>query len=570
MAPSSKVLDAGCGIGYGSQLLADHAASVCAVDVDVATLDYARRYWNHPVISHETQDLHFLQFADATVFDAIVAFEVVEHLIEPRLFLRRARQVLSEQGRLFLSVPNEKVIPHTVELNPFHIRHYTPGEIASLLEECGYAVQAICSQTANEIVVGDAGKFLILEAAPVGSPTGGDVLRNLEVKALAAGVVAINQRAVALSKAKKDVNGLKSRLEEAKRGGVNQQQIPGANGTFDAVMARMTQLEAGIMADLRHRVNVLETTERGARDALAEARFEAVRLEAEIRNLRSELKYANDIAQHRVNVLETSERGARDALAEARFEAVRLEAEIRNLRSELKHANDIAQSATSRLEVELAEVARLTGRDRLQSEEITTLRKASDAQREELLILADRVAERDAQLETLTELKAQLDDAQRCVAAFTNERAGLQEELAALSQTAASLEARLAEQEAKLQEQQAPPNSKPLSQKDENLLRDAKKNIEKLNQTSLRLVAFSKENEILVKANEQLAGELEHARHQTVHARSGEHQRKEPPSVGYVWRKLKYHRFYGPFLLKAVRNSFGLKRTKKTQTRART
>ena len=127
------VIDAGCNCGYGSAILADAGLIVTAFDYWFQGLEYARKHWHRPTTVFAKAD-----FEDAFTFpfaDAVVAFEVVEHLGDPRPLLREARRVA---GRLFASVPNEDVWPHEPRLAPVHKRHYTRGDFEALLIECGW------------------------------------------------------------------------------------------------------------------------------------------------------------------------------------------------------------------------------------------------------------------------------------------------------------------------------------------------------------------------------------------------------------------------------------------------
>lgn len=127
------VIDAGCGSGYGAAILADAGLIVTAFDDWFQGLEYARKHWHRPTVVFAKADFE----CDFTFpfADAVVAFEVVEHLGDPRPLLKEARRVA---GRLFASVPNEDEWPWQPRLAPVHKRHYTRGEFEALLIECGW------------------------------------------------------------------------------------------------------------------------------------------------------------------------------------------------------------------------------------------------------------------------------------------------------------------------------------------------------------------------------------------------------------------------------------------------
>src|SRR3546814_2694630 len=78
-----RVLDAACGEGFGSALLARAGAhSVLGVDIADSAITHARsRYGAQPVLSFARADVCALDAFPDNSFDLIVSFETLEHEI---------------------------------------------------------------------------------------------------------------------------------------------------------------------------------------------------------------------------------------------------------------------------------------------------------------------------------------------------------------------------------------------------------------------------------------------------------------------------------------------------------
>ena len=129
------VIDAGCNCGYGAAILADAGLTVLALDNWPAGLDFARANWDRPSISWGEAELDRRELT-LPLCDAVVAFEVLEHLATPESLLRAAR---AASPVLLASVPNEAVWPHRPRLAPVHKRHYRKHEFATLLRATGWS-----------------------------------------------------------------------------------------------------------------------------------------------------------------------------------------------------------------------------------------------------------------------------------------------------------------------------------------------------------------------------------------------------------------------------------------------
>jgi SAM-dependent methyltransferase len=124
-----SVLDAGCGEGYGSALVAEVAASVLGVDRSAAAL--ARAHANHagPRVRFACVDLERLD-AVRRRFDVLLNFQVLEHLHDPRRLLEQFAAHLEPGGTLVLTTPNR---PMSVSENPYHVHEYTADELRPVL-----------------------------------------------------------------------------------------------------------------------------------------------------------------------------------------------------------------------------------------------------------------------------------------------------------------------------------------------------------------------------------------------------------------------------------------------------
>lgn len=128
-----EVLDCACGEGYGSALLARHAARVDGVDIDAESIEHARsRYVADHLEFHLASALD-LPFENDR-FDAVVSFETLEHLAEQEELLDEFRRVLRPEGFLLLSSPDRKTYSDESGYdNPFHVRELYRDEFEALL-----------------------------------------------------------------------------------------------------------------------------------------------------------------------------------------------------------------------------------------------------------------------------------------------------------------------------------------------------------------------------------------------------------------------------------------------------
>ena len=126
--PGMVVLDAACGLGYGSAILATgtHATRIHGVDLSENAINYARALYGatDPKLTFSAQDATRLpQLADASI-DLVVSFETLEHLPNPDLLLREFARVLKPGGLFIGSVPNLWIDEQGRNPVPYHYHIY--------------------------------------------------------------------------------------------------------------------------------------------------------------------------------------------------------------------------------------------------------------------------------------------------------------------------------------------------------------------------------------------------------------------------------------------------------------
>ena len=133
-ARGRRVLDAACGEGYGSALLAEVADSVLGLDVAPAAVAHAReRYGATANLRFDQADATRLELAPGS-FDLVVSFETLEHVEAQDALLDGLGNALTDDGLLVISSPDKATYSDAVGFrNEYHVRELYRDEFEALL-----------------------------------------------------------------------------------------------------------------------------------------------------------------------------------------------------------------------------------------------------------------------------------------------------------------------------------------------------------------------------------------------------------------------------------------------------
>lgn len=135
LARGLRVLDAACGEGYGSALLADDAAEVLGLDISPEAVAHARaRYGARANLRFDVADCTALDHLPPASFDLITSFETLEHVEAQERMLDGFARLLRPGGLLLVSTPDKRNYTDlTGFTNEFHVRELYRDQFEALL-----------------------------------------------------------------------------------------------------------------------------------------------------------------------------------------------------------------------------------------------------------------------------------------------------------------------------------------------------------------------------------------------------------------------------------------------------
>jgi 2-polyprenyl-3-methyl-5-hydroxy-6-metoxy-1,4-benzoquinol methylase len=152
--PLGRVLDVGCATGANAAALrARGATRLAGIELDAAFAAAARDHYDDVVTGSVPEDLAWPERS----FDTVLAYDVLEHLVDPWATTRRLAALLAPGGQLHVSLPNARskklwlplILRGTFAYEPegimdvTHLRFFTRRDAVTLVEAAGLQISSV-------------------------------------------------------------------------------------------------------------------------------------------------------------------------------------------------------------------------------------------------------------------------------------------------------------------------------------------------------------------------------------------------------------------------------------------
>jgi 2-polyprenyl-3-methyl-5-hydroxy-6-metoxy-1,4-benzoquinol methylase len=137
------LVDIGAGFGTFCEVIKEQGGFERVIAIE-PNPDVARQIRSRgiEVIQKPVEQVAF----DNDVVDVLTSFEVIEHLFDPRSFLRDCRNILRPGGLLIVTCPNVKGFdvqilgPSSTVFDAEHLNYFHPASLSHLAASCGFRI----------------------------------------------------------------------------------------------------------------------------------------------------------------------------------------------------------------------------------------------------------------------------------------------------------------------------------------------------------------------------------------------------------------------------------------------
>lgn len=151
-----NILDIGCGGGLLCEELCKKGANVTGIDSSKKSISIARQHAKEQSLDIEYKNESIFDLASTMSFDYVVCFEMIEHINDPIMLIKKIGEITKKDSKLFLSTINrnlksfllakivaEYILNYVPKGTHQYSKFITPYEVTSLLESHNFKIKNI-------------------------------------------------------------------------------------------------------------------------------------------------------------------------------------------------------------------------------------------------------------------------------------------------------------------------------------------------------------------------------------------------------------------------------------------
>lgn len=168
-AMGNTIVDVGCSLGVGSNILSHYARHVWGLDINEEAIKFADLAFKRPNLEFQVMDIEQLPTKRLAQLDIITMIETIEHLENPQIALDNLKRFFHDKSVGFITAPNvaNEEVKNNEEKHGLHLNHWTAGEFYKLMIDnfqsvVMYSVDKLDRWRHDETVDGDSEEYLIV------------------------------------------------------------------------------------------------------------------------------------------------------------------------------------------------------------------------------------------------------------------------------------------------------------------------------------------------------------------------------------------------------------------------
>ena len=142
---NGKLLDVGCSYGFYLKKMKDLGWDTAGIEQNKKAAEYGTKQLGLKIFDDTFENISLSE-----KFDVISMRMVLEHFHSPTQMLEKAFQLLKDDGRLIIIVPDFSGLEFRIFKEycyalqvPTHLNHFTPATIKKLCAKCGFIIERI-------------------------------------------------------------------------------------------------------------------------------------------------------------------------------------------------------------------------------------------------------------------------------------------------------------------------------------------------------------------------------------------------------------------------------------------